>query len=203
MTPCSRKRSFCIRNGVRGRRRRFSVSRPGQQGELKSFEPGYLEGKDAGSIAIQAAEFAIAGRLVAGTTRGRFQRAPAGDTFTGFERAFDELPGEGVLALTSSTLGQDLRYDDDGFGFDTDGFAHYDIAVGNFELVAHATLELPARGSLRVRAADAVVIAGGIRTPGGTVEITVNGPRELASEPAQDSVGVIWLDESASIDSRR
>ncbi len=67
-------------------------------------EAGYVEGKDAGSLTIQARGLALDGAIAAGSTAGAYQRGPAADLSTSgrpaFARRYDEAPLGGALALT-------------------------------------------------------------------------------------------------------
>ena len=75
-----------------------------------SFEPGYIEGKDAGSLNLAAPQLAIAGELRADVVTNQFQHDKPG-AVAGFARAFNELPLAGSLTLGSkgSSLLNDVR----------------------------------------------------------------------------------------------
>ena len=64
----------------------FSSFGPAQRGALSAFEPGYIEGKDAGAIRLRAPVFDIAGDLVATTARGLLQTDESG-AVAGFRAA--------------------------------------------------------------------------------------------------------------------
>ncbi len=67
-------------------------------------EAGYVEGKDAGALTIQARGLDLDGTIAAGSVAGAYQRGPAADLSTtglpAFARRFDEAPLGGALALT-------------------------------------------------------------------------------------------------------
>ena len=67
-------------------------------------EAGYVEGKDAGSLTIQARGLDLDGTIAAGSVAGAYQRGPAADLSTSslpaFARRHDEAPLGGALALT-------------------------------------------------------------------------------------------------------
>lgn len=70
------------------------------------FEPGYVEGKDAGDLVIKARAIAFNGELVAGSSAGTLQRyapdpaQPALD----YLRKFDQRPDGGGITLDMSSL---------------------------------------------------------------------------------------------------
>jgi len=67
---------------------------------FSTFQPGYVEGHDAGSIALRGANVVVGGTLVGGIARGRLQRDPANSAATGLERAYTEIPLRGLLELS-------------------------------------------------------------------------------------------------------
>ena len=66
-----------------------------------SFEPGYIEGKDAGSLNIAAPQLAIGGDLQGEVVSNDFQRNKPG-AVAGFARPFNELPLSASLTLGRS-----------------------------------------------------------------------------------------------------
>jgi len=68
------------------------------------FEPGYLEGKDAGSVAIIATQLVLDGNVRADVVRGRYQRllptvVPEAEVY----RPFDQVPLGAALTLGLAT----------------------------------------------------------------------------------------------------
>ena len=78
-----------------GVREQFDLMEPGATAE---FEPGYIEGKDAGALTLAALDLRIDGNLLGTSVRGPRQRKGASAT-AGFARAFDEVPLGGKLSL--------------------------------------------------------------------------------------------------------
>ena len=65
-----------------------------------TFEEGYVEGYDAGSVSIISPRFILDGNIVANTESGRYQRsAPTAIAAGSLYRPFDELPLGGQLTL--------------------------------------------------------------------------------------------------------
>ena len=67
-----------------------------------SFEQGYVEGKDAGSLTIQTPLTVFDGAIDAEVQTGRYQRQTSGTTPDQGYRPFDELPLGGSLVLGKS-----------------------------------------------------------------------------------------------------
>ncbi len=65
---------------------------------LNQFEPGYVEGKDAGRLVLNGRRVQFHGDLRAGVTAGRFQRLPATSP-AAFARPFRERPLAGGLEV--------------------------------------------------------------------------------------------------------
>ncbi len=68
-----------------------------------SFEPGYVEGKDAGSLLLAAARLNVHGTLRGGVVSDHFQRS-APSALSGFQRAYNEVPLAGRLTLGRGSL---------------------------------------------------------------------------------------------------
>jgi filamentous hemagglutinin family protein len=71
--------------------------------DLITRESGYIEGKDAGSLTLQARGFELSGALQAGSTAGANQRRASATLAAGvpaFARPWDQAPLGGALALT-------------------------------------------------------------------------------------------------------
>jgi len=67
--------------------------------QFARFESGYLEGKDAGTVTINARNLDMQGALRGDVTAGRYQRLPQSTDLTGFQRKFDQTPLGGELVL--------------------------------------------------------------------------------------------------------
>lgn len=71
-----------------------------------TFEPGYIEGKDAGSIEILAPRFVFDGHVDAEVAVGRYQRLPGNSVADdALYRPFDEIPFGGQLTVGSTSGG--------------------------------------------------------------------------------------------------
>ncbi|BCO30050.1 hypothetical protein TspCOW1_01530 [Thiohalobacter sp. COW1] len=84
-----------------------------------SFEPGYVEGKDAGTLTLTAPGLRFDGDLIARTTVGRNQRRQpvdlGGERFAAVMRDFDQLPRGGELVIKKLNINlQDLVIGSDG-----------------------------------------------------------------------------------------
>ncbi|MEO1034247.1 MAG: filamentous hemagglutinin family protein [Pseudomonadota bacterium] len=90
-----------------------------------TFEQGYVEGYDAGSVSIISPRFILDGAIVAETVAGRYQRFAPGsfDSSVSLYRPFDQLPLGGQL-----TLGGDLA--PGGGAFQNSVLGNVDIASG-------------------------------------------------------------------------
>jgi filamentous hemagglutinin family protein len=70
------------------------------QGQQGRFEAGYVEGKDAGGVAISGQRVVLDGALVGIAAAGRYQREkPASLSGTAVYRPYDQLPLGGTLVL--------------------------------------------------------------------------------------------------------
>ena len=63
------------------------------------FQPGYVQGADSGTVAINAPTVALDGNIIAATTRGPLQRVPAAAITADQFRSPDEIPLGGTLLL--------------------------------------------------------------------------------------------------------
>lgn len=169
---------------------RFNPFGAGMRGSLRTFEPGYVEGKDAGSVRIEALRTNIAGEILALTTNGLHQRLAPGAT-GGFARPWQELPRGGSVTL--SAVNDALVIGPGGLPFTARGVQSYTFDVAEFELGADATLDLGAGGALDVDATGAVVIDGSLRAQSGSVRLA-------AGVGFSDGRGVLRLGDEASID---
>lgn len=85
-----------VRNDKFGMREIFEVF---PAGTLAEFEPGYVEGKDAGALEVVAGGVVLDGRLLGNATAGRFQRRPPQSLAANAVRPFDQVPLRGRLRL--------------------------------------------------------------------------------------------------------
>jgi filamentous hemagglutinin family protein len=70
------------------------------------FHAGYVEGKDAGGISIDAGALSLSGQLLGQSTRGFWQRDPAVAGVAGLERPYTQVPLGGALQIgVRQTLG--------------------------------------------------------------------------------------------------
>lgn len=160
---------------------------------LSRFEPGYVEGKDAGALRITAPEVAFGGDLVAGGPRGIHQRwltRALGDA-PAFTRAYDQVPHGGELVIQRI----DLRLPDlvvgSGEGLPAPDNDHPEaegpalvLAPGRLEgsgvsrvelsnlgrVLINRPLDLPPYGELELSATQ-VGVYSDLRVPGGQVEV--------------------------------
>ena len=74
---------------------------PGSADSQGQFEAGYIEGKDAGAVAIVAPRLVLDGDIVANTVTGPFQRQLPGafDSSTSLYRPINQMPLSGQLTL--------------------------------------------------------------------------------------------------------
>ena len=134
------------------------------------FEEGYVEGKDAGSLLLQAPALDLQAEIAAGVTTGRHQRLltqALGET-PAFARSFDQLPAGGSALLVtlddiSILPGADaaeLRAGPD---------ADIPALLVNAETLADSglgELRIEAQGNVAFRSDVAIVLA-----PGGSLEV--------------------------------
>lgn len=173
---------------------KWGVSRTFTSG-LARFEPGYVEGKDAGTLRVTARRLAFNGDLFAGSSAGRLQRRTPGAVDTALARPFDQRAHGGSLLIDlSSTRGLPafiIAGDEALSSPPARGTALSDSTptVLSADLLAASRLsrlsvkttgtlaidkavELPESGSLELTAGRIDVNAG-IRSAGGTVAMTV------------------------------
>lgn len=148
---------------------RFSPFGAGMRGALTRFEPGYVEGKDAGRFDIEGLTTSIAGALLADSTSGINQFLPPGDA-AGFLRPFQEQPRGGTLKLTA--LNQDLVVTGDTLPFVSRGLQHFELGIARFDVKPGANVDLGAGGSLRVTAGGEARIDGRLRAQSGTLYVS-------------------------------
>ena len=184
------------------------------------FEPGYVEGKDGGSLSIDARSLKFSGQFRAATVIGPFQRkGPAAVLSAPFARAFDEQPLGGGLAIFLNSVGAgrtpELRLGVDGeaasatnsatFHFDdrwvsASGLGRLDLGTaGRLRSDPDTRLVLPAFGTLSLKGA-VVDLHGRLAAPGGRLTITAkpvssgDGSLSIGADTRLDVSGV-WLNE--------
>jgi filamentous hemagglutinin len=157
-----------------------------------TYYPGYVEGKNAGSIVIQAPAAVLDGQLLGGVTRGVYQRAPAslpvaGTLTIGYPGAGGEPPDFGVAdivvangvptlpatfdaasaipaARSASVLVSASSLSSGGFGNLSFG------SNGTISVQPGVDLTLGAYGNVSFDAAH-IDIAGSLRAPGGRIAL--------------------------------
>ncbi len=75
---------------------------------LSVYEPGYTEGRDAGTLSINSPRLAWAAEIVAGSHAGRWQRQPTEGNSTKAVRAFNQRPFGGSVDLVLATNQNDV-----------------------------------------------------------------------------------------------
>lgn len=118
------------------------------------YEPGYVEGKDAGALTLNAPGLAFDGDLIANTTTGRYQRRKPEDFSAnpslGLSRAYDQIPQGGKLAIRK--LNKNLQ----------------DLVIGNGDTTTQSLNSHP------VAADDAFVIAPELLASSGISRIDID-----------------------------
>jgi len=168
------------------------------QSSAQTYYPGYLQGKNAGTINILAPQMYLQGSMLAQTQNGIFQRSPSslaqGGTLVlgcgcANGNAVDFRAPAVVFADGSGdVLGNAFDYTDLGNTLPTalqgstvlsptlltqSGFDRFTIfSNGGVTLPAGSTLTLAPSGSLNVRTDQGIAIDGQIRAPGGTISLT-------------------------------
>gem|GEM_PF-1904731 len=148
-------------------------------------DPGYVEGKDAGTLRIEARGLTLDGAFAAGTTVGphqRWQSANLGNT-PKFARPFDQLPVGGSFNLSLLQAGKPTLFiggvPQNSHAIDStvlsstiinnSGFAR--LVLGNAgPVVVGSALELPSWGLMDLTGTE-VSILDNIRIPGGSVTL--------------------------------
>lgn len=179
---------------------------------LGQFEQGYREGRDAGTLAIAAANAVLEGALLGGTARGALQRNAPGEV-GGVRRPYDQQPLAGRLVLgEESQLAAEVpnfRLGEIRLGAPPaaapgaalpaerplwldpalvarSGFGRLTLlANGRIDLPVGTTLTLPGEGALTVRA-SALALGGGISARSGTVDLA-------AVQTVASAAGEAWL----------
>ncbi|MGE0384907.1 MAG: filamentous hemagglutinin family protein [Gammaproteobacteria bacterium] len=217
-------------DGIFGRtelaHRKWGITEIYQQTGLTDFVPGYVEGKDAGSLTVQGAGIDLSGELLGATIRGPWQRDPAAGQAVGVARPFAQVPLAGLLDLSrsGSATNAGVVFADAGLGNAFDAGAVLPAeqplvipvgmlgqgginrlavsAAGLVTIPAGTDIGLDPGGSLTV-AANAIEVESDIRIAAGTVRLlaTSSGPRrgriELAAGVEID-VGGRWINDLAT-----
>lgn len=173
-----------------------------------TFEPGYVEGYDAGSVSIIAPNFVFDGSINANTTVGRYQRELPGAIASGaLYRAYDELPLGAQLLIGNTVANQDLAqfvtgnirvaetFSFDTFGALTDTTGYVSIlrpslfgegAVTRIGLVSNGSIEVPSDVSLDlgpggewIASASNIQFDGLFDAPGGTFSLVARLTRAI------------------------
>ena len=187
----------------------------------RNFEPGYIEGKDAGSLSIDAnRSLALDGTLRGGATRGRWQRDPSSELKDGELRPYTEVPLGGKLAITVANqrlvnfvplvAPQNLAFESpipNGLPLE---LASDTLLGGGFNRVSVAasltdsTISLPDTVRLALQpggelalTANYIAMNGAIEAPGGTVRLTTK-----ARNTASTELSGVQLGDKARIDVR-
>ncbi|NOV28800.1 filamentous haemagglutinin family protein [Methylomonas sp. ZR1] len=181
---------------------------------LARFEPGYVEGQDAGSLMIRANNAILDGELLGKTTNGRRQRTLAeqakGSRLT-VDTAFTLSNAQALIFSAGVQNSVDLDIDEvfpvgnDGLAMALavdankliDGGVHTAVfkTNGNISLAENATLRLAAGGNLTLQG-GAIDVRGNIVGAGATVKL------ETAETNAPGLQGEINLASGATIDLR-
>lgn len=171
------------------------------------FEQGYVEGKDAGTVEINARNPVLQGTLRGEVTAGRYQRLPQSADLTGFSRRYDQAPLGGALTLGAAGSS---RLDDFTLRSLTElgavGMSRLRVyANGRISVPGDANLVLAPGGELGLTAGN-VDVQGDIVAPGGSVQIKALGGVAAPGEPAArlgatGSIDVAgqWVNDSETV----
>ncbi len=182
--------------------RKWGVTQDFKSSASAHFESGYVEGKDAGSVAINAHSLDLQGTLSGGVTTDRYQRLPQSGA-GGFTRAYDQVPLGGKLALGAASFlplgGGSAVSAGDASGIEdftlqslaelgADGMNRLSInANGKITVPDDANFVLAPGGALTLTGGQ-VDVQGDITAPGGNVQITASGTG-VAGDAAAASLG--------------
>lgn len=188
---------------------RWGINGPIGQG---LFQAGYSQGKDAGSVDVQANQLLLDGRILAATQLDLLQRyaqPPQGGSLSiDLARAPDSLQDILLQSQAGSTLlGLDEAFPQDGQGhtaplllaanrFFADGVSRVVLKTqGTLRLAQDALLRLQEGGSFSADAGQ-ISVAGAIQAPGGAVALQTH----LAAGNQDVVDGSVALQPGASID---
>lgn len=193
------------------------------------YETGYVEGKDAGTVAIYADKVALEGNLKAGTVAGIYQRdlgtRPLGGKLTVGRWALTADGSSAALAGMSSAVrfGNGTNMLPAGFGIggalpDTTNLDSNIFTAGGFtrlQLNSSGSVELPADvrliagpGGNLALTGRRIDVQGTLATPGGDIALTAQ-PLTAAANPADLALTVggsgrvstagTWVSDSAAL----
>ena len=214
--------------GVEVRHEKWGVTERFRNLAVGDFQPGYVEGKDAGSLTIDSVGgVALDGALRGASVVGEWQRDPASDAASGVNRPHTEVPLGGLLAINAGRVGapnRDLTFDvahsPGSVAFDTAPEADSPIRLSTQQLIdggvnrlqasvtgsmllpEHVDLALGSGGEVALTA-NAVQIDGDIRIPSGQVQIAsrVDGAEQGSinvGDTAEIDVRGMWVNDHAS-----
>src|SRR5262249_9594893 len=156
------------------------------------FEPGYVEGHDAGGVSITTITPVLGGKLLFGSVIGERQAqlglAPSvTGGITPTQAKGDQLPSRGYLALTTPSSvvigGAPSANFTSQSQFTTTlsseqlsayGLSLLSIKANDLVLSAGSTLKLADGGSLSVTAGGAIDIAGNVSAAGGSIKLVTD-----------------------------
>jgi filamentous hemagglutinin family protein len=171
----------------------------------RRFEAGYVEGKDAGTIEMNAYGLTLDGALRGGVTTGRNQRLPTGAQLTGFRRPYDQLPLGGELILGRAGTGTISGLTDFTLGslaeIGAEGMSRVRIhAIESISVPENARVELGPQGELTLDAKH-VTVAGDIAAPGGKVVLGQDKQDSTLTLAAGARIEVAgrWINDSAAL----
>jgi filamentous hemagglutinin family protein len=186
-----------------------------------TFDAGYVEGKDAGSLTINATDVTLDGELRGGTSAGRLQRKPAAPLVAGRMRSFDEVPLAGALeigfreALPDRVILTGPPAVHLGAGDAPDGALVLDpallepsginrLTVFSGGRITTGDLSLAPGGRVRLESNEAIVVDGALTTPGGQVQLATEQnailrPGLTVTERGAIDVQGSWVNDSAAL----
>ncbi|MGH8488903.1 MAG: filamentous hemagglutinin family protein [Gammaproteobacteria bacterium] len=188
---------------------------------LGAFEPGYIEGKDAGSLAITGANLVLDGTLLGGAVHGRWQRQrPDSDVaVAGLARPFDQLALPGRLTVENPRAGSGLRPDisfraavkprllrfDDPVPADLSLVLPADIftrsGIGRVSLGSSGLISVPGRVKVELPAGGDLTLSAGLVRVDGTIAIP-SGSVSLGTESGAITQPALDLGRGSRIDVR-
>lgn len=184
------------------------------------YNPGYLEGKSAGTISITAAATVLDGRILGKSFLGPYQRtsssAPLGGKLI-LTQTSDAIDYKAGLEISASVDALDS-----GFGFSSilpdtwsnslklnapllmqNGFSRMDFSsAGGIRLDEGVSLDLGTGGSLSLKQGAGyvgnIVLAGKISAPGGSVNVSSAGNRDEGDILLSGSIDVAgnWTNDN-------
>src|SRR5262249_34391064 len=158
----------------------------------QKFEPGYVEGHDAGGVSITTVNPVLGGKLLFGSVIGerqaQFGLAPSvTGGITPTQAKGDQLPSQGYLALTTPssvviggapsadfTSKSDFTTTLSSEQLSAYGLSALSIKANDVVLSAGSTLKLADGGSFSVTAPGAIDIAGNVSAAGGSIKLVTD-----------------------------